>query len=183
MSLGNWEDSKCGEAKSEYLVGCSVQGAADYGELFSPHERSPFFAQVAHGKEIFMKNKKNIIAVLLLVLLVAVAAICWFLFAPDAVAGSKTIEVDVTHGDGSVKTFEIHTDEEFLRGALEQEGLISGMESEYGLYLLTVDGETVDEANQEWWGYTKSGEQVNYGVDTCPILDGEHYEFIFNVGW
>ena len=118
-----------------------------------------------------------------MVLLVAVAAICWFLFAPDAVAGSKTIEVDVTHGDGSVKTFEIHTDAEYLREALEQEDLVAGTESEFGLYMMTVDGETVDESQQEWWGYTKSGEMVNYGVDTCPIEDGDHYEFTFNIGW
>lgn len=130
-----------------------------------------------------MKNKKTLVAVLALVVLVAVAVVCWAAFGPKSVEGSKTITVDVTHSDGTLNTFEIHTDEEFLRGALEQEGLVEGTESEYGLYVLTVDGETVDEANQEWWGYTKSGEQVNYGVDTCPIADGDHYEFSFNVGW
>ena len=130
-----------------------------------------------------MKNKKAILAVAILVVMVAVAAVCWVLFAPDAVAGNKTIEVEIIHGDGTVKSFEIHTDAEYLRGAMEQEGLISGLEAEYGLYILTVDGETVNEDNQEWWGYTKSGEQVNYGVDTCPIADGEHYEFTFHVGW
>lgn len=130
-----------------------------------------------------MKNKKTLIAVLVLVLLVAVAAVCWFAFAPKAVEGSKTITVDITHKDGSTVTYEIHTDEEFLRGAMEQESLVAGNESEYGLYILTVDGETVDESNQEWWGYTKSGEMVNYGVDTCPIEDGDHYEFTLNVGW
>ena len=130
-----------------------------------------------------MKNKKTLVAVLALVVLVAVAVVCWAAFGPKSVEGSKTITVDVTHSDGTLNTFEIHTDEEFLRGALEQEGLVEGTESEYGLYVLSVDGETVDEANQEWWGYTKSGEQVNYGVDTCPIADGDHYEFSFNVGW
>lgn len=130
-----------------------------------------------------MKNKKALVAVLVLVLLVAVAATCWFAFAPKAVGGSKTITVDVKHKDGQINTYEIRTDEEFLRGAMEQEGLVAGTESEYGLYILTVDGETVDEAKQEWWGYTKSGEMVNYGVDTCPIEDGDHYEFTLNVGW
>ena len=130
-----------------------------------------------------MKNKKTLAAVLALVVLILAAAICWFAFAPKAVAGSKTITVDVTHKDGQTNTYEIHTDEEFLRGAMEQEGLVAGTESEYGLYMLTVDGETVDEAKQEWWGYTKSGEMVNYGVDTCPIEDGDHYEFTLNVGW
>lgn len=130
-----------------------------------------------------MKNKKAVAAIVVLVVLVAVAAVCWFAFGPKAVAGGKTITVDVTHKDGTMKTFEITTDAEFLRGALEQENLVQGDETEYGLYILTVDGETADEANQEWWGYTKSGEQVNYGVDSCPIADGEHYEFTLNVGW
>ena len=130
-----------------------------------------------------MKNKKNLIVILVLVALVVIAAVCWFAFGPKAVAGSKTVTVDVTHKDGNTNTFEIHTDEEFLRGAMEQESLIAGNESEYGLYILTVDGETVDESNQEWWGYTKSGEMVNYGVDTCPIEDGDHYEFTLNIGW
>jgi hypothetical protein len=130
-----------------------------------------------------MKNKKPLIAVLVLVVLVAVAAMCWFAFGPKAMAGSKTITVDISHKDGTTNTFTIKTDEEYLRGALEQENLIFGTDSDYGIYILTMDGETVDEANMEWWGYTKSGEQVNYGVDTCPILDGDHYEFVINVGW
>ena len=130
-----------------------------------------------------MKNKKTLIAVIVLVVLVAVAVVCWLAFGPKAVAGGKTVTVEVTHKDGTTKTFEIKTDEEFLRGALEQENLVAGNETEYGLYVLTVDGETADESQQEWWGYTKSGEQVNYGVDSCPIADGDHYEFTLNVCW
>ena len=130
-----------------------------------------------------MKNKKSIIAIVVLVALVAVAAVCWFAFSPDTVAGGKAITVDVTHKDGTTNTFEIKTDAEFLRGAMEQQGILAGEAGQYGLYVKTVDGETVDEANQEWWGYTKSGEQVNYGVDSCPIADGDHYEFTLNVGW
>lgn len=129
-----------------------------------------------------MKNKKIWIAVVAIVLIAAVVG-CWFVFGPKHAAGSQTVTVEVTHKDGQTKTFEIHTDEEYLRGALEQENLISGNETEYGLYVLTVDGETADEANQEWWGYTKSGEMVNFGVDTCPIADGDHYEFTLNTGW
>lgn len=130
-----------------------------------------------------MKNKKALIAIVSLLVLVAAAAACWLAFGPKTVEGSKTITVEVTHKDGTVNAFDISTDAEYLRGAMEQEKLIGGSESEYGLYVLTVDGETVDESNQEWWGYTKSGEMVNYGVDTCPIEDGDHYEFTFNVGW
>ena len=130
-----------------------------------------------------MKNKKTLAAILILAVLVAVAAVCWFAFGPEAVAGSKTITSDVTHKDGQTNTFELHTNAEYLGEAMQEEGLLEGTEGPYGLYVLAVDSETVDESNQEWWGYTKSGEYVNYGVDMCPIADGDHYEFTFNIGW
>ena len=130
-----------------------------------------------------MKNKNALIAIVVLVLVVAIALVCWFIFKPDTVEGEKTITVEITHGDGTVNTYTIQTDAEYLRGALEQEGLVAGEDGEFGLYIKTVDGETVDDGNQEWWGYTKSGEYVEYGVDQQPIADGDHYEFTFNVGY
>ena len=130
-----------------------------------------------------MKNKKAVIAIIALIVLVAVALTCWFIFKPKAVEGAKTITVEITHKDGTTKTFTIHTDEEYLRGALEQENLVAGSESEFGLFVQTMDGETVNPDNQEWWGYTKSGAYVEYSVDQQPIHDGDHYEFTFNVGW
>lgn len=130
-----------------------------------------------------MKNKNTVIAILILAVLVITAAVCWFAFAPQTAAGVKTVVVDVTHKDGQINTFTIETEAEYLGDAMKQEGLLDGEDGEFGLYVLTVDGETVDESNQEWWGYTKAGEMVNYGVDTCPIADGDHYEFTLNVGW
>ena len=120
--------------------------------------------------------KKRIAFLLAVVMLLAALAGC-------AAKPGKTITVEVTHSDGTTKEFTIKTDEQYLRGALDQEKLIAGTDSEYGLYVLTVDGETVNEENQEWWGYTKSGEYVDVGVDSCEIADGDHYEFTFNVGW
>lgn len=124
-----------------------------------------------------MKNKKTILAVALLAVLVAAAALCWMAFRPTATAGAKTVTVEVRHTDGTVNTFTIQTDAEFLREAMEQEDLLEGREDQYGLFVLTVDGETVDEEAHQWWCVTKSGEQVNYGVETLPIADGDHYEF------
>ena len=123
-----------------------------------------------------MKNRRLFAALLAVVMLLAALAGC-------AAKPGKTITVEVTHSDGTTKEFTIKTDEQYLRGALDQEKLIAGTDSEYGLYVLTVDGETVNEENQEWWGYTKSGEYVDVGVDSCEIADGDHYEFTFNVGW
>ena len=130
-----------------------------------------------------MKNKKTVVAILLLILVVLVAVICWFTFGPKGMAGRKNIIVDITHGDGSVKTIEIDTKAEFLGEAMMEENLLDGEEGPYGLYVTTVDGETADDSKEEWWGYTKSGQYVEYGVDMCPIADGDHYEFTFNVGY
>lgn len=129
------------------------------------------------------KNTKKIIAVAALLVLIAAAVFAYLHFAPAAQAGDKTIAVQVVHGDGSTKDFDISTDAETLRDALEPEGLISGTESEYGLYILTVDGETADESLQQWWCITKDGEMLETGADSTMIADGEHYEFTLTTGW
>ena len=86
-------------------------------------------------------------------------------------------------GSISSPDFQIQTDAESLRGALEQESLIAGSESEYGLFVETVDGETADMGAEEWWCFTKGGEMLATGVDDTMIADGEHYEASFTVGW
>ena len=94
-----------------------------------------------------------------------------------------TITFRVVHGDGSEKEFVIRTEALTLREALEQENLIEGTEGDWGLYVLTVDGETVDEALQQWWCLTKDGEMSMTGVDDTIISDGDRYEFTFTTGW
>lgn len=132
------------------------------------------------------KKTKILIAVLILVALVAAVALIWHFNNPanDANSFDKTIEINVVHGDGSKKDFKIETNEEFLRGALEQEKLVEGDESEYGLFIKTVDGETADDANQEWWCINGAdGEMLPTGVDDTAISDGDTYEFVLTVGW
>ena len=137
------------------------------------------------------KKTKTILAVVLLLVVAAAIAGAYFLWGPPAQkraaeaadAGKTHITLVVVHGDGSEKEFAIATDEVTLRGALEQEKLIEGNESEWGLYVLTVDGETADEAQQQWWCLTKDGEMTATGVDDTVIADGEHYEFTLTTGW
>lgn len=95
----------------------------------------------------------------------------------------KNITLQVVHRDESVKDFEIATDKENLRQALEDEGLIAGEESEFGLFVKTVDGETADDSKQEWWCLTKGGETWNNGVDSTEIADGDAFEFTLTTGY
>ena len=77
-------------------------------------------------------NKKKIIAVAVLLVLVAAAIVAYVCLKPAGAEGDKTITVQVFHGDGTQKDFTISTDAEFLRGALEQAGLrLKGVYADY----------------------------------------------------
>lgn len=128
-----------------------------------------------------MKTAGAVIA--LLVILIVTFAVIGVKFGPQTLSGSKSLTITVNHKDGTSKEFDTKTDAEYLRGALEEINLVGGYESEYGLYIQTVDGEKADEKNQEWWCITKSGEMTMYGIDEQPIADGEEYELSFMTGF
>lgn len=128
-------------------------------------------------------NKKPlIIGTIVLAVLIAVFAWVYSAQMPDGTIGSKTIMVEIIVDTETVSKV-IETDAEFLRGALEQEQLIAGEESEYGLFVLTVNGITADDAKQQWWCFTKGGEQMYTGIDTTPIADGDVFEATLMTGW
>lgn len=134
-------------------------------------------------------NKKLIAGVVALIAVIAILLGVYLNNRQPATSGSKTITVSVFDTVGSTEasnTAAITTDEEYLRGALEQEdsGIsISGSESEYGLFVTTVDGVTADDSKQQWWCFTKGGEMLNTGVDSTPIADGDTYEITLTEGY
>ena len=90
------------------------------------------------------KTRNIIIAVAVLLVLVVGSLLVWQHFKPAAQVGGKNIVLEVVHKDGSSKEFPIQTDAENLRGALEEQQLIAGDESDYGLFVKTVDGESYE---------------------------------------
>ena len=128
-------------------------------------------------------NNKGVIALVAVLVLAVVALVVWRVTKPVPPQGGKEITVNIDHLNGDDTSYTIYTDADYLRGALEQEDLIEGTESEYGLYVLTVDGETADESKQEWWGYSVNGAFAELGVDSQPVADGDVYDFALNVGW
>ncbi len=129
------------------------------------------------------QKKKIGIALAALAVLAVIFAAVYFFNRPQGTAGEKNIEVAVIFGDGTSSNHAIKTSEEFLRGALEQEKLISGEESQYGLFVKTVDGVTADDSKQEWWSFTKDGQMLETGVDSTPIADGDHFEITLTSGY
>lgn len=130
-----------------------------------------------------MEKKKTIRLIVIAAILILALGLVYLKLGPKPVAGDKTITVTVDHLNGDDSSFEIRTDKEYLGEALEQENLVSGSESEYGLMVETVDGETADESKEQWWGYNVNGEFAQNGVDSQPIADGDFYEFKLNEGY
>lgn len=123
------------------------------------------------------KSTKILLTVMALVLVVGAFAGAWVIFSPDTAAGGKTVQVEVIHMDGNEASFTLNTEEEFLAPALMAEGLISGTQEEYGLFIHTVDGEYADPAKNQWWVFTVNGEMGMYGADAQPIADDDVYTF------
>ena len=120
------------------------------------------------------------------ILLVAVMALflgIWLIARPQSSAGDKDLTIEVVHGDLSSRSFEISTSAEYLAEALTENEIVQGEDGPYGLFILTADGETADEANQEWWCITRSGESLTTGASGTPIADGETYELTLTVGY
>lgn len=130
-----------------------------------------------------MNRKKALLGIGALVCAAAVLLAVYLAFRPQAQQGEKTITVEVIVGDETTATHTIVTEEEYLRGALDQENMVSGEEGPYGLFLTTVDGVTADDTKQEWWCVTKGGAQVDTAVDATPIADGDRYELTLKTGW
>lgn len=94
--------------------------------------------------------------------------------------GAKTVQVEVKVGDHSV-TFTVKTDKENLADALLEHKLISGDDSEYGLYIKYVNGMRADyDEDQSYWSLTKNGEMLMNGASFVTELDGAHYEFTYS---
>lgn len=128
-------------------------------------------------------KKRNVLLIALVIILAVVMLFVYKAYAPKSNQGQKEITIMVNHLVGEEKSFKIKTDAEYLREALDEINLVSGTESQYGLFVDTVDGETADASKEEWWGYTIDGEFALYGVDEQPVNDGDIYEFTLYVGY
>lgn len=92
--------------------------------------------------------------------------------------GKTVFEFSVTHLDGKTAAFEVHTDKKTVGEALLDAELIAGEDGQYGLYVKSVDGETLDyDKDGKYWAFYENGSYAAKGVDQTEITDGVRYEF------
>lgn len=90
--------------------------------------------------------------------------------------GETEFTVTVTNVEGESKDYTVYTDETTVGAALLEIGLIAGEESEYGLYVKTVAGITLDYATDGmYWAFYIDGEYAMTGVDQTDITAGSVY--------
>lgn len=92
--------------------------------------------------------------------------------------GSTSFAFSVTDQDGNTSPFEIHTDKATVGEALLELGLIAGDDSEYGLFVKTVNGITLDyDKDGKYWAFYIDEAYASSGVDSTQITDGSSYAF------
>ena len=124
-----------------------------------------------------MKNKKLVIAAIALVVVIGLMVGIWMATRPETQEGSKGYTVTVVHKDGTAKNFAYRTDAEYLAEALLEAGLVSGEDSQYGLTIITVDGEAaVWEKDNAYWAIWIGEEMAMTGAGETPVYDGSTFK-------
>ena len=124
------------------------------------------------------KSVKIILGVTGVAVLIAALVSVWMLFGTKSVEGAKEITIEVINSADESVVYELNTDAEYLRQAMDEaEGLTyDGTEGPYGIMITEVNGELADyNINEAYWGFYVNGEYCNYGIDEQPVFDGDAF--------
>lgn len=92
--------------------------------------------------------------------------------------GATEFTFTVTDAEGKETAYQISTDKKTVGDALLELSLIAGDDSEYGLYVKTVDGITLDyNKDGKYWAFYVNGQYASKGVDSTDIEAGSTYSF------
>ena len=121
---------------------------------------------------------KKIVSVSLACLILAASVFFIIGCAPKESDTELNFTFEVVHLDGTTKTFEVKTYKAMVGDALVEKNYIAGENSTYGLYVKTVDGETLDyDKDGAYWAFYVNGEYAPTGVDSTKIEAGKVYTF------
>lgn len=129
-----------------------------------------------------MASMKKCLSILLCMVLVAAMALCMVGCGGLNPSEETVAEVSFTFVavdlDGNETNFELSTNKSTVGEALQEEGLIAGEMGDYGLYVNTVNGITLDwDKDQKYWAFYVDGEYALSGVDSIEVSAGSVYTF------
>lgn len=92
--------------------------------------------------------------------------------------GATQFAFTVVDTDGNEVTATVNTDAKTLGEVLLDLGVIAGDDSEYGLYVKTVNGTTLDyDTDGKYWALYVGDQYATTGVDSTELEAGATYSF------
>ena len=128
-----------------------------------------------------MKNKKLIVAVLALVLVIAALLGVYAATRPEAVEGEKNVTVVIVYEDGTEKKLEYATACESLADLLLEKDLVTGYSSEeYGFTIESVDGIMLDWATDgAYWALYEGDAYATESAAGIMLTEGGIYKLVY----
>ncbi len=127
-------------------------------------------------------NKKALLGVGILVVVIAALAVVYSMFGAKPVAGSKSITIEVVNKAQESTVYELTTDAEYLEQAMEEaEGLeFTATDGQYGKAVDSINGEKADfNTDGAYWAFSVNGEYCNYGISEQPVMDGDDFTITY----
>ena len=92
--------------------------------------------------------------------------------------GNTEFVFKVVTAAGETRTYTVKTNKTIVGEALLDAGLIAGEDGDFGLYVKTVDGETLDyDKDGMYWSFYVDDGYALLGVDSTKIEEGVEYSF------
>lgn len=123
-------------------------------------------------------NKKALLGVGILVVVIVALAVIYSTFSAKPVEGSKAITIEVINKAQESTVYELTTDAEYLEQAMEEtEGLeYTATDGQYGKEVHSINGEKADfNTDGAYWAFSVNGEYCNYGISEQPVMDGDAF--------
>jgi len=132
------------------------------------------------------KNFKMLVAVMLVLMLTLAMAGCGsggnggeLITVKDGdIVGEGAITMSVKIVDEDEINVTVKTDEDTVGAALQKVGLIAGEDSQYGLYIKTVNNKTYDyDKDKKYWAFYVDDAYAIKSADLTEIEEGVVYTF------
>lgn len=132
-------------------------------------------------------TKKIVAAIVVLLAAIAIMSMVFNRNKPAVQEGTKAYTLSVVDDQGTEKKYSGKTDAEYLSNLMDElaaagDFSYAGSESDYGLYIETVNGLTADyDADGAYWSIYVNGEYGQYGADAQPVADGDAFSLVYEI--
>lgn len=91
--------------------------------------------------------------------------------------GATTFPLTIKDKEGTTIKIEVKTDKPTVGEALIELGLMDGEDSDFGMYVKSVNGVTADyNTDGVYWAFYIDGQYATTGIDVTEITEGAEYE-------